>query len=107
MRWFKSVYEVYNTLHSLKTNKMIFEILYHNKDRQHTGNSDKSVIYEVQGMTIERISTNIDLHGKPKNGTQAYSMLINSLKQEIKEKQDVLHYLLKDNIKEAFINGYY
>ena len=57
-------------------------------------------------MTLERISTNIDLHGKPKNSTQAYSMLINSLKQEIKEKQDVLRYLLKDNIKEAFINGY-
>ncbi|MGO5442260.1 hypothetical protein ACTQXY_01770 [Faecalimonas sp. LCP19S3_D12] len=57
-------------------------------------------------MKIERISTNIDLHGRPKNGTQAYSMLISSLKQEIKEKQDILHYLQKDNVKQSFIESY-
>ena len=39
-------------------------------------------------MQVERISADITLKHKPRTGTQAYNMLIESLKAEIQEKQE-------------------
>ena len=44
-------------------------------------------------MQVERISADITLKHKPKTGTQAYNMLIESLKAEIEEKQEILSHL--------------
>ena len=40
-------------------------------------------------MQVERISADITLKHKPKTGTQAYNMLIESLKAEMQEKQEI------------------
>lgn len=55
-------------------------------------------------MQVERISADITLKHKPRTGTQAYNMLIESLKAEIQEKQEILSHLSQDKVKQKFIS---
>lgn len=57
-------------------------------------------------MQIERLSADITLKRKPRTGTQAYNMLIQSLKAEIQEKQEILSQLTKSEIKQKFIDNW-
>lgn len=57
-------------------------------------------------MQVERISADITLKHKPRTGTQAYNMLIESLKAEIQEKQEILSHLSQDKIKQKFIENW-
>ena len=41
-------------------------------------------------MFVECLTADISLPHKPKTGKQAYDMLLRSLRDEIKEKQDIL-----------------
>ena len=54
-------------------------------------------------MQVERISADITLKHKPRTGTQAYNMLIQSLKAEIQEKQEIL---TKSEVKQKFIDNW-
>ena len=57
-------------------------------------------------MQVERISADITLKHKPSKGKQAYNMLIESLKAEIQEKQEILSHLSQDKIKQKFIENW-
>lgn len=57
-------------------------------------------------MQVERISANIALKHKPNTGKQAYNMLIESLKAEIQEKQEILSHLTQDEVKQKFIENW-
>ena len=57
-------------------------------------------------MQIERISADITLKHKPKTGTQAYNMLIESLKAEIEGKQEILSHLSQDKVKQKSIENW-
>ena len=57
-------------------------------------------------MQVERISADITLKHKPRTGTQAYNMLIESLKAEIQEKQEILSHLTQDKVKQKFIENW-
>ncbi len=57
-------------------------------------------------MQIERISADSVLKHKPKSGTQAYNMLIQSLNAEINEKQEILSQLTKNEVKQKFIDSW-
>lgn len=57
-------------------------------------------------MQVERISADIVLKHKPKTGTQAYNMLIQSLNAEINEKQEILSQLTKNEVKQKFIDSW-
>lgn len=57
-------------------------------------------------MQVERISADITLKYKPKTGKQAYTMLIESLKAEIEEKQEILSHLTQDKVKQKFIENW-
>ena len=57
-------------------------------------------------MQVERISADITLKHKPRTGTQAYNMLIESLKAEIQEKQEILSHLSQDKVKQKFIENW-
>lgn len=57
-------------------------------------------------MQVERISADITLKHKPRTGTQAYNMLIASLKAEIQEKQEILSHLSQDKVKQKFIENW-
>ena len=54
-------------------------------------------------MQVERISADITLKHKPRTGTQAYNMLIASLKAE---KQEILSHLSQDKVKQKFIENW-
>ena len=54
-------------------------------------------------MQVERISADITLKHKPRTGTQAYNMLIESLKAEIQEKQEILSHLSQDKVKQRCV----
>ena len=57
-------------------------------------------------MQIERLSADIHLKHRPRTGKQAYDMLIQSLKAEIQEKQDILSQLTTDHVKQKFIDNW-
>lgn len=57
-------------------------------------------------MQIERISADITLKHKPRTGTQAYNMLIESLNAEIQEKQEILSHFTQDKVKQKFIENW-
>ncbi len=57
-------------------------------------------------MQVERLSADITLKHKPRTGTQAYNMLIQSLKAEIQEKQEILSQLAKSEVKQKFIDNW-
>jgi hypothetical protein len=57
-------------------------------------------------MEIENISANIKLSRKPTTGTEAYNLLIESVKKEIEEKQTILHELQEAETKQEFINNW-
>lgn len=57
-------------------------------------------------MQVERISADITLKHKPKTGKQAYNMLIQSLKAEIEEKQEILSHLTQNDVKQKFIENW-
>ena len=57
-------------------------------------------------MQVECISADIALKHKPNTGKQAYNMLIESLKAEIQEKQEILSHLTQDKVKQKFIENW-
>ena len=57
-------------------------------------------------MQVECISADIALKHKPNTGKQAYNMLIESLKAEIQEKQEILSHLTQDTVKQKFIENW-
>ncbi len=57
-------------------------------------------------MQVERLSTDIKLKHRPRTGTQAYNMLIESLKAEIDEKKEILSQLTQKDIKQKFIENW-
>ena len=57
-------------------------------------------------MEIENISANIKLSRKPTTGTEAYNLLVESVKKEIEEKQTILHELQEAETKQEFINNW-
>lgn len=59
----------------------------------------------MQGM-VSILSADVKLKRKPRNGKEAYVLLVESLETEIKEKQEILSELSSDDIKRKFINGW-
>lgn len=57
-------------------------------------------------MQVERLSADIRLKHRPRTGTQAYNMLIESLKTEIDEKKEILSQLTQKDIKQKFIENW-
>ena len=57
-------------------------------------------------MQVERLTADVHLSHKPRNGKDAYDMLIKSLEEEIAEKQDILSELKSDSVKKSFIDGW-
>ena len=57
-------------------------------------------------MQVECISADIALKHKPNTGKQAYNMLIESLKAEIQEKQEILSHLTQDKVKQKFVENW-
>ena len=57
-------------------------------------------------MQIETIRADIKLKHRPHNGTQAYNLLIESLKAEIEEKQTILSELCTPDVKAQFIKDW-
>lgn len=55
---------------------------------------------------FSKLSTNVKLKKKPKNGSEAYALLVESLETEIKEKQDILSELTSDEVKRKFIRNW-
>ena len=54
-------------------------------------------------MQVERISADITLKHKPRTGTQAYNMLIESLKAEIQEIDEVMECYSIGGIYDFFL----
>lgn len=57
-------------------------------------------------MFVERLTADISLLHKPQTGKQAYNMLLRSLRDEIKEKQDILSELDSEDVKQRFIENW-
>jgi hypothetical protein len=57
-------------------------------------------------MEFENISANIKLSRKPTTGTEAYNLLIESVKKEIAEKQTILNELQETETKQEFISNW-
>lgn len=55
-------------------------------------------------MVIEKFEANINLDHQPKTGKEAYSMLVQSLINEIWEKMEILSALEQEEIKKWFID---
>lgn len=55
---------------------------------------------------FKELSANVRLKHKPRTGNEAYSMLVQELKNEIREKQDILTELSDTDIKEKFIKDW-
>lgn len=54
----------------------------------------------------KELSANVRLKHKPRTGNEAYSMLVQELKNEIREKQDILTELSDTDTKEKFIKDW-
>ena len=57
-------------------------------------------------MFVECLTSDISLPHKPRTGKQAYDMLLRSLRDEIKEKQDILSELDSEDVKQRFIENW-
>ena len=55
---------------------------------------------------MSKLSANIKMKRKPKNGSEAHSLLVESLETEIKEKQDILSELTSEEVKQKFISNW-
>lgn len=55
---------------------------------------------------FKELSATVQLKNKPSTGNEAYSMLVQELKNEIKEKQEILTELYDTDTKEKFINDW-
>lgn len=60
---------------------------------------------ELQDM-VSMLSVDVTLKRKPRNGKEAYVLLVESLETEIKEKQEILSELSSDDVKRKFISGW-
>lgn len=58
-------------------------------------------------MLIERLSTDVGFTGVPRNGFEAYNMVIASLSAEIEEKTEILSEMLDENVKRQFIRQWH
>ena len=57
-------------------------------------------------MNIETLSVGIKLEHKPTNGTEAYNMMVQTLQEEIEEKQAILSELCASDVKAKFIKDW-
>ena len=57
-------------------------------------------------VMMSKLSANVKMKRKPKNGREAYSLLVESLETEIKEKQDILSELTSEEVKQKFIRNW-
>lgn len=57
-------------------------------------------------MQIETIKADIKLKHKPTNGIEAYNLLVEALKEEIEEKQDILSELCTKEVKAQIIKDW-
>lgn len=55
----------------------------------------------------ERLDTDVGLTETPRNGFEAYNMVIASLSAEIENKTEILKELLDDNVKRQFIKRWH
>lgn len=55
---------------------------------------------------FKELSATVRLKHKPCTGNEAYSMLVQELKDEIQEKQDILSEISTDDVKNKFINDW-
>lgn len=55
---------------------------------------------------FKELSANVRLKHKPRTGNEAYNMLVQELKDEVQEKQDILKELLDTDTKEKFIKDW-
>lgn len=53
------------------------------------------------------LNTNVDLTKVPRNGIEAYHMVIASLSAEIEEKSEILTEMLDEDVKRKFIRGWH
>ena len=60
----------------------------------------------LKQLNVSSMECNITLKHKPSTGKQAYNMLIESLKAEIQEKQEILSHLTQDKVKQKFIENW-
>lgn len=57
-------------------------------------------------VMMSKLSANTKLKRNPKNGSDAYSLLVESLETEIKEKQEILSELNSEEVKQKFIKNW-
>lgn len=55
----------------------------------------------------ERLDTDVGLTETPRNGFEAYNMVIALLSEEIENKTEILKELLDDNVKRQFIKQWH
>ncbi len=56
---------------------------------------------------IERLDTDVGLTEVPRNGFEAYNMVIASLSAEIDEKTEILSEMLDESVKRQFIRRWH
>ncbi len=55
----------------------------------------------------ERLDTDVGLTETPRNGFEAYNMVIASLSAEIENKTEILKEMLDDNVKRQFVKQWH
>ena len=55
----------------------------------------------------ERFDTDVGLTETPRNGFEAYNMVIASLSAEIENKTEILKEMLDDNVKRQFVKQWH
>lgn len=58
-------------------------------------------------MVEERLDTDVVMAENPRNGYEAYSMIIASLSMEIEGKQKILTEMLDEGVKQQFIESWH
>lgn len=56
---------------------------------------------------VERLDVDIGLNEVPRNGYEAYNMVIASLSAEIENKEKVLSEMLNEGVKQQFIRRWH
>lgn len=56
---------------------------------------------------VERLNTDVGLTVVPRNGYEAYNMVIDSLSAEIAKKTEILKELLDEGVKRQFIKRWH
>lgn len=56
---------------------------------------------------VERLDTDVGLTEVPRNGFEAYNMIVTSLSAEIENKTEILKELLNESVKRQFIKQWH